>query len=59
MTDRCLLFLYGLTDPPDDIKDISEYPKLTHALLKAGFSEAEVEKILGQNVLSVLDQGWG
>jgi membrane dipeptidase len=51
--------LDGLTDPPDDIKDISEFPKLTHALKQAGFSDDDIEKILGKNVLRVLDQGWG
>jgi len=49
----------GVTDPPDDIKDPSEFPKLTRALIKAGFTKTEVEKVLGKNVLRVLDDGWG
>ncbi|GAB4376500.1 MAG: hypothetical protein Kow0042_22870 [Calditrichia bacterium] len=49
----------GFTDPPDDIKDISEMPKLTEALLKAGFNQEEIEKIWGKNVLRVLEYGWG
>lgn len=49
----------GFTDPPDDIKDISQMPRLTHALLNAGFSQTEVEKILGGNVLRLLQNGWG
>jgi membrane dipeptidase len=49
----------GFTDPPDDIKDISKMPKLTNQLLKAGFSEEELEKIWHKNVLRVLETGWG
>ena len=48
----------GFTNPPDDLKDIAEMPKLTEALLKAGFSETEVEKILGLNMERVLRDGW-
>jgi len=49
----------GFTDPPDDIKDISEMPKLTHSLLKSGFSELEIEKIWSKNILRVIQDGWG
>ena len=48
----------GFTDPPDDIKDISQMPRLTDALLDAGFGEPEVEKILGKNMERVLRLGW-
>ncbi len=48
----------GFTDPPDDLKDIAEMPKLTEALLQAGFSETEIEKILGLNMERVLRDGW-
>lgn len=48
----------GFTDPPDDLKDIAEMPRLTEALLEAGFSETEVEKILGLNMERVLHDGW-
>ena len=48
----------GFTDPPDDIKDVSQMPRLTDALLGAQFSEAEVEKILGKNMERVLRAGW-
>jgi len=51
--------LDGFTDPPDDIKDISEIPMLTQCLLKAGFSEDEIEKILCKNALRVIQNGWG
>jgi membrane dipeptidase len=48
----------GFTDPPDDIKDISEMPKLPQALSKAGFSSDDIDKIMGQNALRVLKTGW-
>lgn len=49
----------GFTDPPNDLKDPEEMPRLTDALLKAGFSSTETEKILGQNALRTLKNGWG
>lgn len=49
----------GFTDPPDDIKDIAEMSKFTDSLLKAGFKEDEIEKILGENALRVIRSGWG
>ncbi|NIV03059.1 MAG: peptidase, partial [Calditrichae bacterium] len=49
----------GFTDPPDDLKDMSQLPLLTDALSKAGFSSADIEKILGENILRVLQNGWG
>ena len=48
----------GFTDPPDDIKDISEMPRLQSALTQAGFSDDDIAKIMGQNVLRVLKTGW-
>jgi membrane dipeptidase len=48
----------GFTDPPDDIKDVSQMPRLTAALLDAGFSEADAGKILGGNMERVLRTGW-
>jgi membrane dipeptidase len=48
----------GFTDPPDDIDDIAETPKLTEALLRSGYSSPDVEKILGGNMERVLRTGW-
>lgn len=48
----------GFTDPPDDIKDVSQMPSLTAALLDSGLSESDVEKILGKNMERVLRTGW-
>ncbi len=49
----------GFTDPPDDLKDTSELPKLTQQLLAEGYSKEEIEKILGASALRVMRQGWG
>jgi membrane dipeptidase len=38
----------------EGLEDVSEYPKITLALLRHGLSEADVEKIWGGNVLRVL-----
>ena len=48
----------GFTDPPDDLKDASQLPRLTQRLLAEGYSTEEVEKIWGGNGLSVLRRGW-
>jgi microsomal dipeptidase-like Zn-dependent dipeptidase len=48
----------GFTDPPDDLKDASELPKLTQRLVVEGYQEDEIEKILGGNALRVLREGW-
>lgn len=49
----------GFTDPPDDLKDASEMPKLTQRLLAEGYSHDAIHKLLGGNALRVLRQGWG
>jgi microsomal dipeptidase-like Zn-dependent dipeptidase len=49
----------GFTDPPDDLQDASELPRLTQRLLAEGYSRADIEKIWGGNALRVLHDGWG
>jgi microsomal dipeptidase-like Zn-dependent dipeptidase len=49
----------GFTDPPDDLKDASELPRLTQRLIAEGFSEEAILKIWGGNALRVIRQGWG
>jgi microsomal dipeptidase-like Zn-dependent dipeptidase len=49
----------GFTDPPDDIKDMSELKVLTQRLVAEDFTYEHITKILGGNVLRVLRQGWG
>ena len=38
---------------PTGLKDVSTYPNLIDALLGRGYSEGEIAKILGGNVLRV------
>jgi len=37
------------------MEDASKLPKITDALLKKGYSEADVENILGGNILRVME----
>jgi len=39
---------------PEGMEDVTRLPKITDALLKKGYSEKDVEKILGGNLLRVL-----
>ena len=41
---------------PSGMEDVSMLPRLTDALLKKGYSPADVTKILGGNLLRVMDQ---
>jgi membrane dipeptidase len=41
----------GITAWPSGLEDVSSYPRLTEELLKRGYPEADVHKILGGNVL--------
>lgn len=46
----------GITGPPRGLEDISKMTALTAALLKYGYSEADVQKIRGGNFLRVIQQ---
>jgi len=41
---------------PLGMEDATKLPKITEALLRKGYSEQDVEKILGGNILRVMDQ---
>jgi membrane dipeptidase len=41
----------GITSVPVGLEDVSTYPRLTQELLDRGYSEADIHKILGGNVL--------
>jgi membrane dipeptidase len=43
----------GITQTIPGLDDVSKYPALTAELFKRGYSDADVKKILGQNVLRV------
>jgi membrane dipeptidase len=44
----------GITSVPIGLEDVSTYPALTAELLKRGYTDADVRKILGMNVLRVM-----
>lgn len=44
----------GISMTPDGLKDVSGYPAITAELLRRGYAEADVIKILGGNVLRVM-----
>jgi len=41
---------------PDGMEDCSKLPKITEALLRKGYSEEDIRKILGGNTLRILEQ---
>src|SRR6266849_1638264 len=43
-------------DMPDGMEDCSKLPKITEALLRKGYSEEDIRKILGGNTLRVMEQ---
>lgn len=46
----------GVFALPAELQDISMYPNLVFELLKKGYSEADIRKILGENALRVWSQ---
>jgi membrane dipeptidase len=44
----------GITQVVLDLDDVSKYPNLTAELLRRGYSDGDIKKILGQNVLRVM-----
>jgi membrane dipeptidase len=44
----------GISIAPEGLDDVSKLPFVTRELLRRGFSEGDVKKILGENVLRVL-----
>lgn len=46
----------GVQSTLSDLKDVSQLPNLTHELLQRGYSEDDVQKILGGNMLRVMEE---
>lgn len=46
----------GIDSTPKGLDDCSDFPKLTAALVERGYSEEAIRKILGENVLRVLQE---
>jgi membrane dipeptidase len=43
-----------LTEAPTDMEDISKLPNLTIELMKRGYSDTDIKKVLGENFLRVM-----
>jgi membrane dipeptidase len=43
-------------DMPEGMEDASKLPKITEALLRKGYSDTDVRKILGENTLRIIEQ---
>lgn len=50
---------FGKIINPEGIRTVGEFPNLTEALLRHGFSEPQVRKIMGENWVRVLKDVWG
>lgn len=50
---------FGKIVNPKGIRTLGEFPNLTEALLKHGFSESQVRKIMGENWVRILGDVWG
>ena len=44
----------GVAGPPNGLEDVSKMPALIAVLLRRGYSESDVKKILGENFLRVI-----
>jgi membrane dipeptidase len=49
----------GFTTPPDDLDNAAQLPRLTQRLSNDGHPEERIKKILGDNALRAIHQGWG
>ena len=46
----------GANDMPEGARDVSMLPNITYELLKRGYSEKDIRKILGENLLRVFGE---
>ena len=46
----------GIQAVPADLKSVADLPNLTAELLKRGYSESDIDKILGGNMLRVMEE---
>jgi membrane dipeptidase len=46
----------GISSPPQQLDGVQDFPKITEALLKRGYSKKDIKKILGGNVMRVFEQ---
>ncbi|HVE05932.1 MAG TPA: dipeptidase [Paraburkholderia sp.] len=50
---------FGKVVNPEGIRTIGEFPNLTHAMERAGWSETRIRKIMGENWVRVFRDVWG
>jgi membrane dipeptidase len=50
---------FGEIINPLGMRTVGDFPNLTEALLKHGFSERQVVKIMGENWVNLLEEVWG
>ncbi|MBT5664677.1 MAG: peptidase M19, partial [Rhodospirillaceae bacterium] len=50
---------FGEITNPEGIRTIGEFPNLTAAMVRAGWNEAKIRKVLGENWLGLLSEVWG
>ncbi|WP_022667789.1 dipeptidase [Desulfospira joergensenii] len=43
---------------PKGIESSADFPNITHALLDRGYNEADVKKIMGENIMRVFSEVW-
>ncbi|MBT9386557.1 membrane dipeptidase [Pseudooceanicola sp. CBS1P-1] len=43
---------------PDGLESVADFPNLTAAMQRAGWSETKIRRIMGENWLSLLDRVW-
>lgn len=53
------LTYFGKIVNPEGIRTVGEFPNLTEALLRNGFSEELTRKIMGENWMRILGEVWG
>ncbi|XP_031565370.1 dipeptidase 1-like isoform X2 [Actinia tenebrosa] len=46
----------GVTELPIGLEDVSKYPDLIALLLKKGYTESDIKKILGENLIRVMEK---
>ncbi|MEO9338339.1 dipeptidase [Mesorhizobium sp. SB112] len=49
---------FGEIKNPDGIRRISDFPNLAEAMMRAGWKQTKIEKVLGANWLNFLEKSW-
>jgi membrane dipeptidase len=44
----------GINSAPKELKGVEDFPKISKALKKRGYTKSDIRKILGENVMRVL-----